>query len=200
MPKRYDREYFDHWYRSGGRIGSPVSLKRKVIMAVSITEYLIDRPIRSVLDVGCGEGRWQPVLRRLRPKASYLGIDSSEYAVGRFGARRNLRLGTFEELELHTFEYTFDLVVCSDVLHYLTREQIEAGLPALSRLVGGTALLEAFSKEDDAHVEGDHVGFKNRPAADYRKLFWDAGLVPCGMQMYVHRDDLRDMVALEVFP
>lgn len=198
--KEYNRAYFDRWYRSGERIGSPASLKRKVTMAVSITEFLLDRPVRSVLDVGCGEGRWQPVLSKLRPKASYLGIDSSQYAVERFGDRRNLRLGTFEDLELHAFDYTFDLVVCSDVLHYLTRKQIEKGLPALSRLVGGAALLEAFSKEDDTHVEGDHVGFKNRRAATYRKLFWDAGLVPCGMQMYVHRDDLPDMVALEVFP
>ena len=196
--KQYDKAYFDRWYHSGKRIGSPASLKRKVSMAVAMTEFIMDRPIKSVLDVGCGEGRWQPVLRKLRPRVTYLGIDSSEYAVRQFGTQRNIRFGRFEELELHPFDYTFDLVVCSDVLHYLARSQIETGLKSLSRLVGGAALLEAFTSEDDVIVEGDDDGFKRRPASMYRQLFWDAGLVPCGLQMYVHRDDLPDLVALEV--
>lgn len=195
--KRYDRAYFDRWYRDPRRrIGSAATLRRKVTLATAVTEVVLDRPIRSVLDVGCGEGRWQPVLKKLRPHASYLGLDSSAYAVQRYGRHRNLRLVRFEDLARQRFEHAFDLVVCSDVLHYLTHEQIEAGLDTLARLVGGAAFLEAFSSEDD--VEGDHVGFQRRSAATYRRLFLEVGLVPVGMQMYVHREDLADMVALEV--
>ncbi len=194
-PKRYDRAYFDAWYRSGS-VASRAALRRKVAVAVSIAELVLDRPLRSVLDVGCGEGRWQPELFRLRPGAAYLGIDSSRYVVDRFGARRNIRLGFFGELRLHAFERPFDLVVCSDVLHYLERREIRRGLPALADLVGGVAFLEVFTGSDEA--EGDLVGFKRRPAASYRRMFADAGLVAIGLQFYVHEELEPELDALEV--
>src|SRR5690242_5946242 len=80
--KRYDRAYFDRWYRaSRTRIDTPQSLARKVRLAVSVAEYFLGRHIESVLDIGCGEGRWYSPLRRMRPRARYTGVDSSEYAV-----------------------------------------------------------------------------------------------------------------------
>ena len=89
--KTYDQRYFDHWYRRAG-IGGAQRLKRKVALAVATAEYHLERPIRTVLDIGCGEGAWRAPLLALRPKAQYLGFDSSEYAIRRYGARRNLRL------------------------------------------------------------------------------------------------------------
>lgn len=196
MTKSYDRTYFDRWYRGAGApVGSKASLGRNVGLAVAAAESVLDRPIRSVLDVGCGEGRWQPVLRRLRPRVSYLGIDSSEYAVERFGARRNLRVGSFGELHLHVFDRPFDLVVCSDVLHYLSDEEILTGLDALADLVGGVALLEVFTADDE--IEGDEAGFHQRPAAWYRRAFEGAGLVAVGLQLYVHEEIAADLDALD---
>jgi len=96
-PADFDQAYFDHWYRDQG-FGSPTRVARKVSYAVAAAEYLLDRPIRSVLDVGCGEASWQPVLRRLRPRLRYVGVDPSRYAVERFGARRGVRLGTLGDL------------------------------------------------------------------------------------------------------
>lgn len=196
MTKSYDRDYFDRWYRGAGApVGSKATLRRNVGLAVAAAESILDRPIRSVLDVGCGEGRWQPELRRLRPRASYLGIDSSEYAVERYGTHRNLRLGSFQDLHLHVFDSPFDLVVCSDVLHYLSDAEILAGLDALADFVGGVALIEAFTADDD--IEGDEVGFHRRPAAWYRRAFEGAGLVPVGLQLYVHQEIAEDLDALD---
>lgn len=185
--KRYDRAYFDHWYRGPDPpVGTEADLERAVALAVAAAESVLARPLESVLDVGCGEGRWQPVVRRLRPDAAYLGIDSSEYAVGRFGEVRNLRLGRFGELAYHVFDEPFDLVVCSDVLHYLDDEEILAGIDDLADRTGGVAVIDIFTEEDDA--EGDHVDFRLRSAAWYRSLLKDAGLVPIGLQMYVPED------------
>ena len=76
--KAYDRAYFDRWYRHPtDAVSSRESLERKIRLAVSVTEYVIGRPIRSVLDVGCGEAPWFPVLRRLRRDVRYTGIDAS---------------------------------------------------------------------------------------------------------------------------
>jgi SAM-dependent methyltransferase len=192
-PKRYDRDYFERWYRVGG-VGSPAELERKVGLAVALTETVLERPLRSALDVGCGEGRWQPALGALRPEASYLGLDTSAYVVERFGGARNILTGAFEDLGGFAFEAPFDLVVCSDVLHYLTRGQIARGLERLVPLVGGVALLEAFTRSDE--IEGDRDGFHDRAPATYRRWFRDAGLVPVGMQHWVRAEVARSLPAL----
>jgi SAM-dependent methyltransferase len=192
-PKRYDRDYFERWYRIGG-VGSPAELERKVRLAVAVAEAVLERPIRSVLDVGCGEGRWQPALGAVRPEASYLGIDTSAYVVERFGGARNILTGAFEDLGGFAFEVPFDLVVCSDVLHYLERDEIVRGLERLVPLVGGAALLEAFTRSDE--IEGDRDGFHQRTPATYRRWFRDAGLVPIGMQHWVRADVAPSLPAL----
>src|SRR5690606_26687004 len=57
MDKTYDQAYFDRWYRDGG-IGGRQRLARKVALAVATAEYHLERPLKSVLDIGCGEGAW----------------------------------------------------------------------------------------------------------------------------------------------
>ncbi len=195
--KAYDEEYFQRWYRPGVGSWSPEgTLRRQVAAAVAVTELVIDRPLRSVLDVGCGEGRWQPEVFALRPDASYLGIDPSEYVLERFGEPRNIRSGTFGSLELHDFQEPFDLVVCADVLHYLKRREIREGLPALVARVGGVACLDVFTRSDD--VEGDLVDFHRRPASAYREMFTEAGLCAIGLHFYVPGWRVPLLDALEV--
>jgi SAM-dependent methyltransferase len=171
MAKQYDRAYYDRWYRGWNRVIRPAELRRKVAFAIAITEYLIDRPLRTVLDVGCGEAAWQPHVRALRPRASYQGIDSSEYAVARFGRTRNVRFGTFGEL---TLDRDYDLIVCSDVLHYLAPAEIRRGLPEIARHTEGVAFIEFMSREDS--VEGDLEGFHRRPLSWYHDVLTLAGL------------------------
>lgn len=195
--KRYDRAYFDRWYRGADAPpGQQGALERNVALAVAAAESVLDRPLGSVLDVGCGEGRWQPVLHRLRPDAAYLGIDPSPYAVERFGETRNLRLGAFDELDVHVFDDPFDLVVCADVLHYLDDRTILRGLDTLVDLVGGVALLEVFTAADP--VDGDREGFHLREPAWYRRAFTGSGLVPLGLQLWVHHEIARDLDALDL--
>ena len=195
--KRYDRAYFDRWYRGDHpAVGTEEDLRRAVALALAATESILARPLETVLDVGCGEGRWQPVLRELRPEAAYLGIDSSEYAVERYGEERNLRLGRFGDLRYHVFDEPFDLVVCSDVLHYLSSEEILEGVDALAEHTGAVAVIDVFTEEDVA--EGDREGFHPRPAAWYRSVLRDAGLVAIGLQMYVHEEMTELLEALDL--
>jgi SAM-dependent methyltransferase len=121
----------------------------------------------------------------MRPGVSYTGVDFSEYAVHRFGRRRDIRLGRVGDLGRLGLKGRFDLVVCSDVLHYVDTEEVGRGLQAMARLLGGVAFIELFTREDD--TEGDMEGFQPRPAAVYRDLFRRAGLVPVGLHCYVGR-------------
>lgn len=177
MDKSYDRDYFQHWYRKAG-LHDRARLRRKVALAVAQAEHYLERPIRSVLDVGCGEGAWRAPLRALRPRASYLGFDGSEYAVRRYGRSRNLHLARFGDFAWLRPCAPVDLLVCSDVLHYLPSRELGQGLPGLAELCGGVAFLELFTAEDA--FEGDHAGFQARPARWYRRRFEAAGFTALG--------------------
>ncbi len=194
-PKRYDRAYFDRWYRGAGRIHRLAAVERKVRLALAAAEHLLQRPVRSVLDVGCGEGPWQPILARLRPGIRYTGVDSSAYAVRRFGRRRNLRLAAFGDLGAIGLEGPFDLVVCSDVLHYVPDAELGRGLRALADLVLGMAWIEVFTREDS--ITGDFREMKRRPARFYERAFRAAGLVHCGMYCFVHEGVGPQVTAFE---
>lgn len=196
MPKAYDRSYFDRWYRNPARrVASRAALRRKVAMAVAVTEHFLGRAVRTVLDVGCGEGAWRAPLRALRPGVSYLGLDSSAYAVRRFGRARNVLPGSFRELGALRFERPFDLVVCADVLHYVPAPDLAGGLAGLAALCGGIAYLEVMTREDDP--EGDLRGFLRRPASWYLRRFVRAGFAACGPHLYLAPSLSGSAAALE---
>lgn len=193
--KIYDRRYFDAWYRQAG-IGDAQRLARKVALAVAAAEYHLERPLRSVLDIGCGEGAWRAPLLKLRPKARYLGFDSSEYAIRRYGARRNLHFARFGDFAQLRPCAPVDLLICSDVLHYLPTREFTLGLPGLAELCAGVAFLEAFAKEDE--TEGDNVGFHARPARFYRQRFAAAGFRFVGSHCWLSPTLAGDAAALEL--
>jgi len=181
MNKNYDRAYFDRWYRRHAGYGA--ALTRKVALAVAIAEYYLQRPIRSVLDVGCGEAAWRAPLLKLRPSLHYQGVDSSEYAVVRHGRRRNIALASFGQLDQLRFGAPADLLVCSDVMHYLPTAELRRGLLGFDELCDGVAFIEVYGSDDA--ILGDTVGFMKRPAKFYRQAFADAGLTPCGSHCYL---------------
>jgi SAM-dependent methyltransferase len=194
--KSYDQAYFERWYRDpADRVSTRASLERKVRMAVGVAEFLLGRPIRTVLDVGCGEAPWFPILRRLRPRLRYTGIDSSDYVLRRFGAERNIRRGSLGQLGRMRIRGDVDLIVCADVLQYVDTREIERGLRAIRRLLGGVAYIEAFSTEDE--MEGDRMGWRERSAAEYRRLFREAGLTQCGPYCFTDLDELYMLNAFE---
>ena len=193
-PKKYDRAYFEKWYRSGSRVTNFNEQRRKVTMVVGNAEYFLRRPIRNVLDVGCGEAPWFVHLKALRPKISYLGIDPSEYAVKAFASHRNVRAGSFTDLSAATGRY--DLVVCSDVMHYLTDDELRTGLPKLIAKMRGVAFLEVFTKEDQ--ISGDFEGLHRRRAKWYRETFRAAGLKSIAPYMWIAPPLDEDAAALEL--
>jgi len=196
LAKRYDQAYFDKWYRHPQhRVKSPAELARQVAFVLSTAEFVLGRPVRSVLDVGCGEGQWRAALRKHRPRMHYAGVDPSEYAVDRFGARRNLQLGGIEALDSLSLRTEYDLVVCCGMLNYLTAAQLTNGLARVARKVGGVAYLELFTRED--RFEGDTEWPTPRPAQWYREIMTSVGLTAIGMQCYVRTRDADVVSSLE---
>jgi SAM-dependent methyltransferase len=125
LAKSYDRAYFDRWYRDPRRL------------VVGVAEALLQRPIRSALDIGCGEGVWRQALRALRPGLRYVGVDSSAYVVSRYGRARGIRYGTFGSLSTTELDGPFDLIVCCDMLQYVPPVELARGLQSVEGLPRG---------------------------------------------------------------
>jgi len=197
MRKHYDRDYFEKWYRDPKHaVTSTAVLRRKVALAVATAEYYLGHDVRSVLDVGCGEAVWRKPLRELRPQVEYLGLDSSEYVVARYGSSRNIRLATFGQLGELRFDREFDLIVCSDVLHYVPTSELRRGLHGIAEMLAGVAFLELFTSSDEP--EGDRHGFHHRSANWYLSTFAEAGLIACGSHCYLAQRMQESVAALEV--
>lgn len=174
---------------------SPAELARQVAFVLGTAEFVLGRPVRTVLDVGCGEGQWRAALRKHRPRLMYDGVDPSTYAVARYGATRHLRLGGIEDLDTLPLRDAYDLVVCCGMLNYLERPALERGVRQVARRTGGVAYLELFTREDA--FEGDTDWPAPQSAPWYRNLMQQAGLWPIGMQCYVPSASKDRVSALE---
>ncbi|MCC6317261.1 MAG: class I SAM-dependent methyltransferase [Gemmatimonadaceae bacterium] len=200
MPVRpashYDKAYFDKWYRqSRTRVKSRLDIDRQLAFVISATEYLLERPVTKVLDVGAGEGNWSVALRRLRPRAKYFGVDPSTYAVERYGKRRNIRLGGFGNVGTLGLPDDFDLILCCGVMNYVSARELARGLDALTYLCVGAAYFEIFSSADDA--TGDFTRSAARSPASWRRLLRRTGWEALGMHLYLRSDMAGIASALE---
>lgn len=193
---RFDRAYFDRWYRDPRRrVLDSAEISRRAALVVSIAEYVLERPARSVLDVGCGEGNWRAPLLARRPGLRYVGVDPSEYVVRRYGRRRNIKRGAAETLDTLPLRGPFDIVVASGVLNFLTSDALPRAARMLQRLTSGVAFLELFTSADE--VVGDTVGWRPRSASYYRRVLKAAGFTQCGPHCYAARSSARALAALE---
>ncbi len=194
--KTYDREYYQRWYRDPDtRIASREGIARKVALAVAAAEFMLARPIESVLDIGCGEGSWRAPLLKLRPKASYLGVESSDYVIEKHGKARNIIRGEFGRLGGLNLEDA-DLVVCADVVQYIPDDDLRRGLRAIRSLTAGVAYIETFAAEDS--MEGDRDGWIDRPARVLRRFFKEAGLTHCGFYCWINERKLWNANRFEI--
>jgi SAM-dependent methyltransferase len=193
MAKQYDRAYFDRWYRDPKqRVKHGGEFLRKVRLALAIAEYYLGRPVETVLDVGCGEGHWRAPLLAERPRLHYLGVDASDYVVRRYGRTRNLHQVSFAELPrladhagmLFGGVASVDLLVCSDVVHYVPTAELSTGLSTFSRLCHGVAWIEMFCRGDE--FVGDDDGFIARPRSWYLRTLTGAGWLPLGSNAWLH--------------
>ena len=177
------------------RVKSSAELEREVEFVLHAAEHILGRSVLSVLDVGCGEGNWYPPLRTRRPSLRYTGVDPSEYAVRRWGKRRNIHLGSVDNLGV---DGEFDLILCCGVLNYLAPDTLAKGLRAIAARLGGVAYLDMYTASDA--VIGDTQGAKRRASSWYRQRTQRAGLTACGLHLYVGRSTAAQLATLERFP
>jgi trans-aconitate methyltransferase len=97
--------------------------------------------VRRILDAGCGIGLLRGPFREFLPRARYTGLEASDYLCRRFGWIR----GSIAD---HAPRQPFDLVVCYDVLQYLTDAEAAAALENLRHLSRAAVYVSALTTED----------------------------------------------------
>ncbi len=169
MPRKsavaFGPAYFRKFYRDREtRVVEPREMRdRAALIAAILNQAQI--PVALILDAGCGIGLLREPFAALWPKARYTGLDNSEYLCARYGWVAG-SVATF------TSRKPFDLVVCYDVLQYLSDRDAARAIGNLARLSCAAVYVSALTREDwrdncdrsrtdrDVHL---------RPAAWYRR-------------------------------
>jgi SAM-dependent methyltransferase len=193
MPSaRFDKRYYDRYYRNRRtRVSSP---RQTTVLGGFVCAYLahLGQPVGRVLDAGCGLGHWRTVIAERHPRASYTGIEVSEYLCRELG-------WTQASIADYRARGRFDLIVCQGVLQYLDDRQAARAITNLGRLCRGALYLEVLTAEDwrencDRRATDGDVHL--RPAAWYqRRLARD--FRACGGGVFLHRDSDVVLYALE---
>ena len=138
---RFDEAYYRRYYcNANTRVATPTELARLGDFVCSYLKHL-RQPVARVLDVGCGLGRWQGVLRDHFPRARYTGVEISDYACQRYGWQK----GSVVTFRART---PFDLVICQGVLQYLANRDASLAVRNLDSLCRGALFLEVLTSED----------------------------------------------------
>ena len=137
------RERHEKWYRKAEglrRFGEiAIALARTVVSGQSIEG-------KTVLDLACGEGGHSIMFaeagagRVVAIDGRKLAIDRARFAADVLGvANTEFRTGDVRTLNVQEIG-TFDIVLCSGILHHLEREQWFAFLKKVARLTADTAI------------------------------------------------------------
>jgi len=162
---RFDRDYYHRFYHDPRTaVTSLHEMRSRAGLIAAYCNY-VGLPVRRLLDAGCGTGLMRAPLRRRLKRASYVGLEISEYLCARYGWVH----GRIEDFRADT---PFDLVICYDVLQYLDERAARRALANLARLTRGVLYFTALTRADwrdncDRRRTDPQVNM--RSAAWYRK-------------------------------
>ncbi len=140
-PSRFDEAYYRRYYEDPKtRVAAPEEFRALTKFVCAYLKYM-DLPIRRVLDIGCGMGRWKAELKRHFPRARYTGVERSEYLCKRLGWKK----GSVDSFESSR---PYDLVICQDVLQYLPDRNARLAMERLAALCNGALLFAVLTRED----------------------------------------------------
>jgi 2-polyprenyl-3-methyl-5-hydroxy-6-metoxy-1,4-benzoquinol methylase len=179
----FDRDYYQRFYfNPRTAVTSGAEMRARARLIAGCVDY-IGLPVSKILDAGCGVGLLRGPLLRSFKRAAYVGLEYSEYLCGRYGWLQG-SVETFRTRE------RFDLVVCYDVLQYLSAAQARRAIANLSRLCRGALYFGALTREDWREncdqTRTDRIAGL-RPGSWYRRELARA-FRPLGCGMWFKRD------------
>lgn len=141
MSARFDARFYQRFYMNPGtRVTTRQEMARRARMVAALVKQL-ELPVKRILDAGCGLGWLRPPLLAAFSGATYVGLEVSEHLCRRHG-------WVHESLAEYQPRARFDLIVCYDVMQYLSDREAAQAMANLARLSRGALYFHAPTKED----------------------------------------------------
>jgi SAM-dependent methyltransferase len=161
----FDAQYYRRFYGDAAtRSVTPAEVRRQVAFVAAYLRHM-GLPVRRILDLGCGLGLMRDPLVEAFPAARYAGVEWSEHLCQQLGWEH----GSVVD---YGGRGRYDLVVCHDVIQYLSDADAARAIDNLARLTRGALYLGVLTREDwerncDRARTDDQVHL--RPARWYRR-------------------------------
>jgi SAM-dependent methyltransferase len=178
--EHFDAEYYRRYYHQADTaVVTPAMQRNEVAFVIAFCRH-IELQISRFSDVGAGTGWWAREFARRYPECTFIEtFDASEAACRLYGHRH----GELQTLAGHES----DLVVCRDVLRYLSDTEAEKGIRRLARKCRGVLYLHVITRDDEIDEDGSDMAGFFRSTAWYRKRLRAAGFTDCGMGLFVSK-------------
>ena len=142
MSERFDTGYYQRFYvNAETRAHSGLEVDRLAQGLDGMASWLLQRPLKSVAEIGAGPGFMRDWFARERPAVRYVSTDFSAHACAQFGHRRL-------DISRTKLRGKFDLVICQGVLQYLGDDACARALENLAAMSGALLYLEALTSRD----------------------------------------------------
>ncbi len=174
----FDAGYYRRYYEDRETAVVDTDMKRNEVRFVIAFCNHVGLKIRRFADVGAGTGWWaEEFARYYRGCDAIETYDASEAACEVYGHRRV----PVEKLA----GPAADLVVCRDVLRYVSDANIDRAIKRLERKCRGVLYLHVITSDDDIDEDASDMKGWFRTAAFYRRRLKAAGFRDCGMGLFV---------------
>lgn len=145
--------YFNEYYEQPSLWGNELtSLERERIQK---TIEFIPEDVKSILDIGCGDGR---IINRLTDNYTCMGIDISKEALQHIKCQK--KIGSINNIPLP--DRSYNLIICCEVLEHLPFMVYEKAITELVRVSNKYILISVPNNESitDNMITCDYCGCK----------------------------------------
>ena len=159
----FNRELYDEFWAACPDFNryNPGALHRRR----AIGKLIQSVPFRSMLDVGCGDAQVLMWVRAHAPEGTELwGADLSPETVQANNAKHSFAHFEVLNLEAENLPRTFDLVVCTEVIEHLDRQ--EAAMANLAKMVAPGGHLLVTCPTGKVFPTEKHFGHVTHPTPD----------------------------------
>lgn len=141
MSSPFTADFYKQFYGNPQtRVTTKQEMHRRATAVAAIVRNL-DLKVTRILDAGCGLGWMRAAFVEQYPRATYVGLEVSEHLCSQYGWTR-------ASLADYRPRARFDLIVCYDVLQYLSDAEAVRALANLARLSRGAMYFHAPTVED----------------------------------------------------
>lgn len=139
--RSFDARFYQRFYMNPRtRVTTREEMARRGGMVAALVKQL-ELPVKRILDAGCGLGWLREPLLEGFPGATYVGLEVSEHLCQEHGWMQ-------KSLAEYRPRGRFDLIICYDVMQYLSDREAAQAMANLSRLSRGALYFHAPTLED----------------------------------------------------